>query len=147
MEESEFTALRKSMGLSLDQCAAMLGVSNARTIRKWEQVGGDTEKNRRPIPQQAAGTMRWISEGKSPWLICESPDGSAEYIMHMVGPRFIASIAGSDVDAHGFAYSCSDGTKLIDFVWFDPQPTRMLDEILQEAEAAIAQNNKSRIEG
>lgn len=140
MEESEFSSLRKSMGLSYEECAKMLGVSNARTVRKWEQVGGNAEQNRRPIPQQAAGTMRWVSNDNSPWLICESPDGSTEHIMHMVGPRFIAKIVNVDIEHSGFSYTCSNGTKLIDFIWFDPQPGLDLDSILGDAEAAIVEN-------
>lgn len=82
MKPDQFKKLRGELGWSARLAAQNLGVSDGRTVRRWEH--GD-----RPIPPEIANRLLLAAHGVEPWLIASDPDCESYYLIRTRWPEIV----------------------------------------------------------
>jgi hypothetical protein len=105
MEPFAFEALRRGMGLTVSQMAAIVGLEGLNACDRVREI----ERGARPVSGPILKVLRYLSQGVATygagsvvqwcvprWLKCqdlERPERSQSYILHTRWPRFVAWLA------------------------------------------------------
>jgi len=150
MTPADFRKARHALGLSAQAMAFALGVSDGRTIRRWESgenpIGGPVERLVERMLADRSLLDQW--EQLPEWLMADARDDS-QFVIHSHYPRFVALI--DDLDSEVAAQAAEDGqhleshaTKngwlLLPWVWLDAPPDLPSEReaLMDRADDAIA---------